>query len=177
MAIPLYDLSVASYLQTLGGVAGFLQRGLDHCRDNNMDPEEIVETRLWSDMLPFRFQVISVVHHSRGALEGVKAGAFAPPSERRPLNYEQLQGLVADAREALGKLTPAEVNALEGGDVVFSIGEFKRDFTAESFIMSFSMPNFFFHATTAYDILRSKGVPLGKRDFMGQLRVKPPAAA
>ena len=56
MAISLYDLSVASFLQTLGGVAGFLQRGLDHFRDNNTDPSEIVETRLYGDMLPFRFQ-------------------------------------------------------------------------------------------------------------------------
>jgi hypothetical protein len=67
------------------------------------------------------------------------------------------------------------VNALEGGEVVFQIRDFKMLFTAENFLMSFSMPNFYFHATTAYDILRSKGVPLGKRDFMGQMRMKQPA--
>ena len=173
MAIPLYDLTVGSYLQTLGGVTGYLQRGLDHFRDNNIDPEEIVETRLWSDMLPFRFQIVSVVHHSIGAIEGVKKGAFGPPSDNRQHDYAGLQGIVAEAREALGKLTPAEVNALEGHDVVFQIGDrFKVPFTAENFLMSFSMPNFYFHATTAYDILRSKGVPLGKRDFMGEMRMK-----
>jgi hypothetical protein len=172
MAIPLYDLTVASYLQTLGAVSGFLERGLAHCRDNNIDPEEVVETRLYGDMLPFRFQLISVAHHSAGALEGVKAGAFAPPSEARPLNYVELQGLVAEARENLAKLTPAEVNALEGSDVTFQIRDFKLPFTAENFLMSFSMPNFYFHAATAYDILRSKGVPLGKRDFMGEMRMK-----
>jgi hypothetical protein len=173
MAIDLYDLSVASYLQTLGGVVGYLDRGLAHCRDTNIDPEEVVETRLWSDMLPFRFQIISVVHHSAGAIEGVKKGVFNPPSEARPLNYAQLQGLVVDAREALAKLTREEVNALEGGDVVFQIGDrFRVPFAAENFLMSFSLPNFYFHATTAYDILRSKGAPLGKRDFMGQLRAK-----
>jgi uncharacterized protein len=172
MAISLYDLSVASYLQTLGGVSGFLERGLSHCRDNDIDPEEIVATRLYGDMLPFRFQVISVVHHSVGAIAGVKQGAFAPPSETRPLTYVELQGLVSDGRETLGKLTPAEVNALEGTDVTFQIRDFKMPFIAENFLMSFSMPNFFFHATTAYDILRSKGVPLGKRDFMGELRLK-----
>jgi hypothetical protein len=102
----------------------------------------------------------------------VKAGAFAPPSEARPLNYGELQSLVAEAREKLAKLTPAEVNALEGTDVIFQIRDFKMPFTAENFLMSFSMPNFYFHATTAYDILRSKGVPLGKRDFMGEMRMK-----
>jgi len=175
VAIPLYDLSVASYLQTLGGVSGFLERGLAHCRDNNLDPEEIVETRLWGDMLPFRFQIVSVVHHSIGAIEGVKKGAFGPPTEQRPLTYAQLQELVADARAALGKLIADEVNALEGGDVLFQVRDFKVPFSAEGFIMSFSLPNFYFHAATAYDILRSKGVPLGKRDFMGQMRTKAPA--
>jgi len=172
MAIALYDLTVASYLQTLGGVVGFLDRGLAHCRDNNIDPEEIVETRLWGDMLPFRFQLVSVVHHSAGAIEGVKKGAFAPPSETRPLTYVELQGLVADARATLAGLSRDEVNALEGGDVTFQIRDFKMPFTAENFLMSFSLPNFYFHAATAYDILRSKGVPLRKRAFMGQLRMK-----
>ena len=62
--------------------------------------------------------------------------------------------------------------ALAGRDVAFQFGERKLPFTAEEFLMSFSLPNFFFHATTAYDILRHKGVPLGKRDFMGRLRIK-----
>ena len=172
MAISLYDLSVASYLQTLGAVSGFLERGLAHCRDNNIDPEEIVETRLYGDMLPFRFQLISVAHHSAGAIAGVKAGAFGPPTDSRPLNYAQLQELVAEARATLSKATPAEIDALEGTDVTFQIRDFKMPFTAEKFLMSFSLPNFYFHATTAYDILRSKGVPLGKRDFMGELRMK-----
>jgi hypothetical protein len=172
MAISLYDVTVGSYLQTLGGVTGFLERGLAHCRDNNIDPEEIVETRLWGDMLPFRFQLISVVHHSAGAIEGVKKGVFAPPSEARPLTYVELQGLVAEARESLAKLSREEVEALEGADMTFQMRDFKMPFTAENFLMSFSLPNFYFHATTAYDILRSRGVPLGKRDFMGQLRMK-----
>jgi len=172
MATSLYDLSVANYLQTLGGVAGFLDRGLDHCRENDIDPNEVVETRLFADMLPFRFQIWSVKHHSIGAIEGVKAGVFTPPPELPMLDYAELQTVVADARAALEKLAPAEVNALEGKDVVFQFRDFKMPFTAEGFLLSFSMPNFYFHATTAYDILRSKGVPLGKRDFMGPMRLK-----
>ena len=173
MAVDLYDLTVASYLQTLGGVTGFLERGLAHCRDNNLDPEEIVETRLWNDMLPFRFQIVSVAHHSAGAIAGCKAGLFGPPGDQRPHSYADLQGLVAETRSGLEKLSREEVNALQGKDVTFQIGDrFKVPFTAENFLMSFSLPNFYFHATTAYDILRSKGVPLGKRDFMGQMRAK-----
>ena len=66
---------------------GFLERGLDHCRDNNTDPTEIVETRLYGDMLPFRFQIVSVAHHSLGAIEGVQRGQFAPPGETPPSLY------------------------------------------------------------------------------------------
>jgi hypothetical protein len=69
-------------------------------------------------------------------------------------------------------MTPAEVNACSGKDVTFQIRDNKIPFTAEGFIQSFSLPNFYFHATTAYDILRSKGVPVGKRDFLGKLAIK-----
>ena len=83
-----------------------------------------------------------------------------------------MQKVVADTREALGALTADEVNGLEGRDVVFQLAETKIQFVAEDLLMSFSSHIFYFHATTAYDILRSKGVPLGKRHFMGQLRMK-----
>ena len=172
MAISLYEISVASYLQTLDAVKGFLAKGLSHCNENGLDPAEIVETRLWPDMNPFRFQIVTVAHQSLGAIEGLKAGVFSPPSPTPPLDYAALQDLIADASAKLAALTPDEVNALAGKDMTFQVGDFKVPFTAEGFILSFSLPNFYFHATTAYDILRSKGVPLGKRDFLGPMRVK-----
>lgn len=172
MAISLYNVSVASYLQTLGAVAGFLEKGRAHCQANGIDPESIVGTRLKDDMLPFLFQIVSVSHHSRGAIEGAKSGVFSPPGAPPALDYAGLQKLVADAITALKAVTPDEINALEGGDVVFQIGERKMPFTTPDFLMSFSLPNFHFHATTAYDILRQAGVPLGKRDYMGAMRMK-----
>lgn len=173
MAISLYDLSVTSYLQTLGAVAGFLEKGRAHLVEAGRDPEEIVETRLHADMFPFRFQIVSVAHHSRGAMEGARAGVFRPPPSLE-LDYAGLQGLVAEAQAALKALTPDEVNALEGRDMVFELGDRKLPFPdVESFLMSFSLPNFYFHAATAYDILRQAGVPLGKRDFLGRMRLKP----
>jgi hypothetical protein len=167
----LYDLSVGCYLQTLGAVAAYLDRGGDHFRDNNIDADEVVATRLFPDMLPFSFQIQSVCHHSLGAIEGVKAGVFGPPTSPA-VNYAELQALVADTRAKLKALRPDDINALNGKDVMFQIRDFKVPFTAENFILSFSLPNFHFHATTAYDILRTKGVPLGKRDYLGALRMK-----
>ncbi len=172
MATSLYELSVTNYLQTLGGMEGFLGRGLAHFQENKIDADEIVEARLHPDMLPFRFQVLATAHHSIGAIRGMKAGLFAPPASLPPLDYAGLQKAVIDAREALQQIAPPDVNALEGKDVTFQIRDTKIPFTAEGFVQSFSLPNFYFHATTAYDILRSKGVPLGKRDFLGRMRLK-----
>ena len=172
MAISFYDASVASYVQILGALAGVLDKGLAHCRAKGIDPETIVETRLTPDMLPFSFQIHSVAHHSLGAIEGIKRGVFSPPGERPPHSYAQLQTVVTDTLERLKKFTPEEVNALESNDVVFEIRGMKMPFTASGFLLSFSLPNFYFHATTAYDILRSKGTPIGKRDFMGPPRMK-----
>ena len=123
-------------------------------------------------MLPFRFQIQSVAHHSVGAIEGVKSGIFRPPSNLPNHDYAGLQALIAGARESLEKIAPETINALEGTDVIFEIRNTKLPFTAAGFLLSFSLPNFYFHATTAYDILRSKGVPVGKRDFLGTLRKK-----
>lgn len=171
MATSLYDLCVPSYLQTLNAMVGVLDKGLAFCKDKGIDPESIVESRLADDMLPFRFQVVSVAQHSLGALNGVKSGLFEPPGPSTA-NYAGLQKLVADTRDAVKAMTPAEINACEGKDMVFQLRGNKIPFVAEAFIQSFSLPNFYFHATTAYDILRSKGVPLGKRDYLGQMRIK-----
>lgn len=172
MAISFYDASVQNYLQILGALSGVLDKGAKHCAEKGIDPESIVETRLAPDMLPFRFQIHSVRHHSKHAIEGMRSGKFGPPADLPPDNYKALQGVVADTQSWLKDLKADEVNALEKNDVVFEIRGMKMPFTATGFLLSFSLPNFYFHATTAYDILRSKGAPLGKRDFMGQPRMK-----
>jgi len=171
MAISLYDVSVTSFQQVLAGVAGFLEKGRVHCAAQGIDLNAVVETRLHPDMLPFRFQVASVTHHSLGALKGVEAGVFGPPQVPE-LDYAGLQGLIADAQAGLRGYSRPVVEAMEGRDVEFRIGSNRLPFVAENFFMSFSLPNLHFHATTAYDILRMKGAPLGKRDYLAQVRVK-----
>jgi hypothetical protein len=172
MAISLYDLTVPSYLQTVNAISGVLGRGLAFCKEKGVDPQTFVETRLFPDMLPLAFQVASVSHHSAGALASLKSGVFNPPSGAPLADYAALQAKIDATKAELEALTPDAVNALSGGDVRFEMGDLKMPFTAENFILSFSLPNFHFHATTTYDILRSQGVPLGKRHYMGQLRMK-----
>ncbi len=172
MAISFYDTSVANYLQTVGAMRGVLEKGLKHFTEKGIDPESVVDARLAPDMLPFSFQIHSVAHHSLGALDGMKKGVFLPPGEKPKHSYADLQRVIADTHTALGKLDKGEVDAIEKNDVVFEIRGMKMPFTATGFLLSFSLPNFYFHASTAYDILRHNGVPLGKRDFMGPMRMK-----
>lgn len=171
MSLSLYDISVASYLQTLGGVTAVLTKAEDYARDGRLDLEELVRYRLRDDMLPFSFQVISVWHHSMNAIRGLKEGLFQPPPKMSGLDYAKLKGLVSEATASLEAETREEIDALAGKPMVFRIGEREIPFTAENFILSFSLPNFYFHATTLYDILRLHGVPLGKRDYLGKLRI------
>jgi uncharacterized protein len=172
MAITLYDATAALFIQTLGAMEGFLKRGQAHCEDNNIALTEIIETRLFSDMLPLRYQVQAAIGHSVGAIEGVKGGVFKPPYGTPTSDYAAIQKEVAEAIAKLKSYTPDDVNALEGKDVVFNLGDRQLPFVAEGFLLTFSVANFHFHSTTAYDILRSKGVPLGKRDYLGRLKMK-----
>lgn len=172
MAISFYDISIGSYKQTVGAMVGILEKGAAYCRDEGLDPASIVSYRLWEDMLPFSFQVHSVVHHSLGAIRGVESGEFGPPKDLAELDYGGFQRLIADTMDELDRYSPERVNAMEDNDVVFKIGERAMPFTATGFVLSFSLPNLHFHAATTYDILRLKGVPLGKRDFMGAMQLK-----
>jgi hypothetical protein len=171
MAISFYDVSVASYLQILGATSGYLAKGREHCEKNGVDLGQVVESRLIADMLPFRFQVVAVAHHSLGAIQGIEAGVFRPPTVP-DLDYAGLEKLIASARTSLQSYKRETIDALEGKDVQFKLGERSMPFVARDFVLSFSLPNFYFHATTAYDMLRMKGAPIGKRDFMGVPRIK-----
>jgi len=169
MTISLYDVSVASYIQTLGAVSNFLAKGKDFLESRDIDTNEFLEMRLYEDMLPFSFQLNSVTHHSLGAIRGVEAGLFSPPP-RLDLDYSGLLQHVDNARSGLEAYSREAIEELEGKEVLFKSSSFEIPFKAEDFLMTFSLPNFYFHATTAYDLLRLSGMPLGKRYFLGRLR-------
>ena len=172
MAVSLYHLTVATYRQVLPAIEGCLKKAEEHFAANKVDADAVADIRLAPDMLPFRFQVHSVVHHSQGAIAGLKAGVFSPPPPMPKVGFAGLRQQLAEARAAVEQATAAEVDALSGKDMIFSMGELKIPFTAETFVLSFSLPNFYFHAATTYDILRAQGVPLGKRDFLGRMQIK-----
>jgi hypothetical protein len=172
MPFSLYDITVPNFRQILGAVAGLLDKAEAHCKAQSIAESDFIEARLHEDMLPFTYQVKSTIVHSVGALDALAKGVFSPDLARPPASFTALKEKVAGAQQRLDAFTPADINTYEGRDMAFQFKEFKLPFTAENFLMSFSMPNFYFHAATAYDIMRHKGVVIGKRDFMGQLRLK-----
>jgi hypothetical protein len=172
MATPLYDLSVPTFLQTVRAVGGFLDRAARHCSETHGDPDGFVHARLFDDMAPFHFQIEAAWHHSVWGLEAVKTGVFAPPALVGPVPFADLRAMIGKAEAALQALTPSEVNSWAGKELDLQIGPRRLAFTSETLILSFSLPNFYFHVVTAYDILRAQGVPLGKLDYEGRLRTR-----
>ncbi len=171
MSLSFYDTSVTSYLQVLEGIAGVLDKGASHAAETGLDLQEMVMARLHDDMMPLHFQIVSLAHHSWGAIQGLQQGSFSPPSFELDMDYASLQAVVATAREKLAELDAAEVESLAGNSMIFKIGKKEIPFTNEHFLLSFSLPNFYFHATTTYSILRMLGVPLGKMDYLGQMKI------
>lgn len=168
----LYDATGALFSQTLGAMEGILKRGRKHCEETGIDLTEMLNSRIYEDMLPLRYQVQAAIGHSVGAIEGVKGGVFKPPYGTPTDDFDALQARVCEAAGQMKAYTREEIDALEHKDMVFNLGEQQMPFTGEGFLLTFSLPNFHFHATTAYDIFRSKGVPLGKRDYIGRPRIK-----
>lgn len=173
MTFTLYDATVRTYLQMLGAVAGLVEKGEALAAQRGLSEQDVLEARLAADMFPFAKQVEQAVHHSVGSLEGVRAGQFSPSLVAPPADFESLKALVAEAIAQLQTVLPDEVNFLADKETAFVFGERRMPFTGADFLMSFSLPNFYFHVTTAYAILRNLGADVGKRDFMGMPRMKP----
>ena len=120
----------------------------------------------------FSFQVFSIVHHSVGALNALKSGEFGPPNMPENLDFAALHSLLEEAANDLKNFSADEVDACSEQEVLFKMGSIEWPFSSESFILSFSLPNFYFHVTTMYDMLRMRGVSVGKLDFIGKMQLK-----
>lgn len=172
MAVSLDDAYVKTCLQILEGTTVQLDKAEAYCKAMGLSPDAVIEARLAPDMWPFAKQVSQAVHHSAGAIAGVREGVFSPALDPAPGDFTALKGGVAQALQVLRSLSAGELDAVADRDMRFEVGPRRLDFTVADFLLSFSLPNFFFHATTAYAILRHLGVDLGKRDFLGQIRLK-----
>lgn len=172
MPISLHAAFVPSARQMLGAADHLIDKAEGWCAERGCGHAEAIGARIHEDMFPFSYQVKSVAIHTAGAIEGVRKGVFTPDLAPPPADFAGLRETLAHARDALDAVTEAEMEGFIGRPVRFEFRDSRLPFTAEDFLLSFSQPNFYFHAATAYDILRMKGVELGKRDFMGRVRIR-----
>jgi hypothetical protein len=163
----MYSVSVPVFIQHLGGLSGVLDKAAAHAAARKIKEEDLLAMRLSPDMFPLVRQVRAATDH---AISG--AGR---PAGKEPLKFAndettiaQLKDRIAKAIEFLKGIKPADIDGSEDKaiSITFPSGA-TREFTGQSLLLGNSLPNFFFHAATAYDILRQTGVELGKRDFMG----------
>ena len=166
----LYQAIIPSYRQILGSLTGLVDLAQSHCTDKGLAPQELIQARLAPDMHPFSYQIKSAAVHSVGAIEGIRKGSFSPDNTTPPDTFAALKARLLETLAGLEAVQPTEVNGWLGRDMAFVVGERRIEYSAEDFLLSFSQPNFYFHAATAYDILRWKGLPIGKRNFLGQVR-------
>ena len=172
MSFSLYDAVVPSNLQILGAIDRLLDKAEAFCAEQGRSESELIDARLAPDMLPFGYQVKSCAAHSLGGIEGVRAGTFSPDRSPWPTDFAGLHNVLRTASTSLKQIEREAFDALADNDTHFAFGETRLPFTGANFLLSFSQPNFYFHATTAYAILRAQGMKLGKRDYLGIPRTK-----
>jgi hypothetical protein len=172
MSLSLYSATVPSFQQILASLRRMLDKGEAFSNEAGLAHDVLIQARLIEDMLPFAYQIKSAAVHSLGAIEAVRQGAFTPDRTTPPDSFAGLRQRIDETLARLAAIDPTELDGFVGRPVRFEVGEYRADYVAEDFLLSFSVPNFYFHATTAYDILRSKGVVLGKVDYLGRTRGK-----
>jgi hypothetical protein len=170
MSFSLYDAVVPSNLQILTALDEIVEKAKSFCTEHGSPETDMIEARLAPDMQPFGYQVKSCVVHSIGAIEGARAGSFSPDWSAWPTDFDGLRAILQRAIAELRALDRNTVDQLAATDMNIVAGQRKLAFTCANFLLSFSQPNFYFHATTAYAVLRAQGLNLAKRDFLGVLR-------
>lgn len=172
MPISLYTAIVPTFLQVANAQLALLDTAADFCTARGQSEADLLATRLADDMFALSYQFRSVGHHSFGAIDGVRAGSFSPDRSEPPAAIEPLREKLRWAISGLEAVTEDEMDGFVERAMEFRFGEIVIPFAADQFLLTFSQPNFMFHATTAYDILRWQGAAIGKRDFMGRLRTQ-----
>jgi hypothetical protein len=150
---------------------GWLDKAAAFANANGKSESDMMDARLVSDMLPFNRQVRGFAMHAQGGIEGAMKGVFSPEGSPAPTTFAGLKDRLNEAIRFLEALDPDDLEAVIGKPMTFEFGETRKAFEADQFLLSFSQPNFYFHVTTAYAILRAMGAEIGKMDYLAGLRV------
>lgn len=172
MSLPLYQASISVMLQMLGSLSGLCDKASAHCAEKKIDPNALLTARLFPNMYAFQKQVQVATDWARNTA-AMLAGVEAPKPANDEKTFDDLRARIAATVAFVNSIDPAQINAAEGREITWSTSANTRVMAGEDFALHQALPQFFFHVTSAYAILRHNGVELVKRDFMGDVpRVK-----
>jgi hypothetical protein len=162
-----YDAVVPAYLQMLGSLSGILTKAEAHCSAKNIQPEVLLGSRLFPDMLPLSKQIqLASDFAAKGCARLTHSEVPSTPDTER--TFEELKQRLAKTIDYVKSFKPAQFDGADARDVTFPAGpNTSLTLKGQQFLSAFSFPNFYFHAAIAHGILRHNGVEIGKRDFMG----------
>lgn len=167
MTLSMYDASVPVFVRALRNLDQVLAKGETHARDKGSEPDALLQSRLIFDMLPLVRQVqIATDMATRGASR--LAGVEPRSVEDNETTFAQLHARIAAAIDHLGSFSPAQFEGSEQREVSFKSRRGELKFNGQDYLLTFVLPNLFFHITTAYNLLRQAGVVIGKADYLGE---------
>lgn len=166
MKISMYEASVPCLVRTLGNLSIILDRAQTYADAKKIDPTVLAGARLYPDMLPMARQVMIATDTAKGAAARL-AGIEVPKYDDTEQTIAELKARVAKTVDFLKTVTAAQVDGSEDREIVLKLGGTEARFTGLSYLVEFVLPNFYFHVTTAYAILRHNGVEIGKKDYLG----------
>jgi hypothetical protein len=168
VTFPIYASSVPVFKQLLGGLDAILVKAEAHVAGKNIEPDALLQARLFPDMFPLLRQVQIACDFARSAAARL-AGVEVPKVEDNAATFEDLHAVIAKTVGFIESLEQDQFADAAKRDIVLRPGTPKeRHFAGQAYLLTYSLPQFFFHVTTAYDILRHNGLEIGKRDYMGE---------
>jgi hypothetical protein len=168
MSLSMYQASIPVMLQMFGSISAVLDKAAKYCEERKIDPALLAAYRLAPDMIPLSGQVQIMTDQAKGCAARL-AGIDIPSYADTEKTLDELKARIEKTVAFVKSLTPEQVNGAEDREVVLKLGGGEMKFTGSQYFFHFFLPNFYFHATTAYDILRHAGLQIGKRDFIGSI--------
>jgi hypothetical protein len=166
MTISMYQASAPRFANTLKNLSAILDKAQAHADAKKIDSKALIAARLYPDMFPMSRQVQSACDAAKGAVARL-AGVEIPVHEDTEQTFEELKARIAKTIAFINSVKPAQVDGSEEREVVLKMRSGEVKLKGMQYLLGQALPNFYFHATTAYDILRHNGVEVGKKDYIG----------
>jgi hypothetical protein len=166
MSLSMSQASLPIFIQQLTSLSAVIDKAAAHCQARGVNPKDLIDARLAPDMFPFSRQVQIATDHAKGASARL-SGREPPKFEDSETTFDELKGRIAKTLAFVQSVPGIEIDGSEEKDINLTVAGQPRTLKGQRYLIHNALPNFFFHVTTAYDILRHKGVEIGKRDYMG----------